>query len=510
MSSSDQTAITDVLIIGAGIAGISAAYHLKKFRPHSTFKLLEGREEIGGTWSLFRYPGIRSDSDMQSFAFGFKPWKNKRTFGSARMICDYLQETISENEIKPHICLGHYVTSAEFSSTEGIWIVKVKQKNQENISTFRSKFLIMSTGYYDYNSGYTPDFKGVEEFEGQIIHPQHWPENLNYKNKKVIVIGSGATAVTLMPAMAKDVEHITMLQRSPSYVMAVPSEDPIANTLNKILPSQRAFDLIRRKNITLTRAVYKLSRQFPGFMRQLLIGDVRRKLPKEFDVSTHFSPKYNPWDERLCVVPDGDMFKAISSGKASVVTDHIEQFTKEGILLKSGKLLKADIIITATGLNAIPFSRIQMSVDNKAINYPDTTIYKSMMLSDVPNFAFAFGYTNLAWTLKIDLIWKHFCRLLNYMDENKFEIFTPVISNKNMKRIPFVDMNSGYIQRSISLFPKAGTEGPWTLQQDYEFDIKRLEKGPVFDKELHFSHVSPKKKLTVVASAPSNDVKKHA
>ncbi|RSN77060.1 NAD(P)/FAD-dependent oxidoreductase [Acinetobacter haemolyticus] len=500
MSTSDQIAITDVLIIGAGISGISAAYHLKKYRPNTTFTMLEGRDEIGGTWSLFRYPGIRSDSDMQSFGFGFKPWTNKRVFGSAQMICDYLQETITENDIQSHIRFGHYMTSAEFSSDEGLWTVKVKCKDQKGLTTFRSRFLLMSTGYYDYNAGYTPEFKGTEEFQGQIIHPQHWPENLNYAGKKVVVIGSGATAVTLIPAMAQEVGHITMLQRSPSYVMAAPSTDSIANTLNRVLSPQHAFDIIRRKNITLTRGVFKLSRRFPKIMRRFLISDVQRNLPKDFDVQTHFSPKYNPWDERLCVVPDGDMFKAISSGKASVVTDHIERFTKEGILLKSGKTLEADIIVTATGLNAVVFSKTQLTVDGKKINYPDTTIFKSMMLSDIPNFAFAFGYTNLSWTLKIDLVWKHFCRLLDYMDENKYGTFTPVMSNKNMKRVPFVDLNSGYIQRSIAQFPMAGTEGPWIVKQDYKFDLERLQKGAVSDKELCFTNIKPKKKPSIVTS----------
>ncbi|ENW50346.1 hypothetical protein F917_01782 [Acinetobacter baumannii NIPH 67] len=501
-----QSLDAEVLIIGAGIAGISAAYHLKKYRPNSTFIILEGRDDIGGTWSLFRYPGIRSDSDMQSFAFGFKPWTQKKTFGSAQMICDYLHETVTENGIDQYIQFGSYVTSAEFSSNEGIWTVKVKQKDQKSLVTLRSRFLLMGTGYYDYNNGYTPDFKSTEEFQGQIVHPQHWPENLDYSGKKVVVIGSGATAVTLIPAMAKDVEHITMLQRSPGYVVAMPSVDPIAVALNTVLSPQRAYEIIRRKNIAISRGIYKLCHRFPKVMRHLLIADVRRRLPKDFDVSTHFSPKYNPWDERLCVVPDGDMFKAISSGKASVVTDHIDRFIKEGILLKSGKVLEADIIITATGLNMLAFSKIQLTVDGKKINYPDTTIFKSMMLSDIPNFAFAFGYTNIAWTLKVDLVWQHFCRLLDYMDENKYGTFIPVIHNKTMKRVPFVDLSPGYVQRGLAQFPMAGTEGPWTLQHDYKVDFERLNKGPVCDKELKFTALVPKKKLAFVTEPSSEEL----
>lgn len=500
----------EVLIIGAGISGISAAYHLKKYRPKSTFTILEARETFGGTWSQFKYPGIRSDSDMPSFGFGFKPWTHKKAIAQADVICDYLQETIQENDIAKHINYGYQVNKAEFSSDEQLWTITAENLAAKELVTFKARFLLLNTGYYDYQKGFTPEFKGTETFKGQIIHPQHWPENFDYSNKNVVVIGSGATAVTLIPSMAGTAKHVTMLQRSPTYMVSFPSVDPIAGALNKLLGYERAYPIIRKKNISLNRGLYKACRNYPKLMKKILLADVRRRLPKGFDVETHFTPKYNPWDERLCLVPDGDMFKAISEGKASVVTDRIQQFTEKGILLESGKTLEADVIVTATGLNMLAFSRIQLSVDGQNIQYPETTIFKSMMLSDIPNLAFAFGYTNIAWTLKVDLVWEHFCRLLDYMDENGYGIFIPVIQNKNMKRVPFIDLSPGYIQRGLAQFPKAGTEGPWTLQHAYEHDFERLRNGPVNDRELLFTKMLSKKKLSLVDESSVKRIKSPA
>lgn len=510
MSTSDQIASFDVLIIGAGISGISAAYHLKKNRPNDTFAILEGRNAIGGTWSQFKYPGIRSDSDMPSFGFGFKPWTHKKAIAQASVICDYLQETIQENDISKHICFGYHVNQAEFSSEEQLWTITAVKLEDKSIVSFKARFLLLNTGYYDYQEGFSPKFEGTEKFKGQIIHPQHWPENLDYSNKKVVVIGSGATAVTLLPSMAGKAQHVTMLQRSPTYMVSFPAVDPIACMLNKLLGYEKAYPIIRKKNIALNRALYKACRNYPQVMKKLLLADVRRRLPKGYDVDTHFTPRYNPWDERLCLVPDGDLFKSISEGKASVVTDRIKQFTQDGILLESGKNLDADIIVTATGLNMLAFSRIQLSVDGKEVQYPDTTIFKSMMLSDIPNLAFAFGYTNIAWTLKVDLAWEHFCRLLDYMDANGYSIFKPVVHNPAMKRVPFIDLSPGYVQRGLAQFPMAGTEGPWTLQHAYEHDFERLRNGPVFDKELQFTNIAQKNKLTVVKDTCAKPLKAQA
>ncbi|WP_462191958.1 flavin-containing monooxygenase [Acinetobacter baumannii] len=510
MNTSEQVTTTDVLIIGAGIAGISAAYHLKKHRPNTTFIILEARDTFGGTWSQFKYPGIRSDSDMPSFGFGFKPWTHQKAIAQANVICDYLQETIQENKINAHINYGYKVNKAEFSSDEQLWTITAENLASKALVNFKARFLLLNTGYYDYQKGFTPEFEGIESFKGKVIHPQHWPVGFDYTKKRVIVIGSGATAVTLLPSMADKAEHVTMLQRSPTYMVSFPAVDPIAGMLNKILGYERAYPIIRKKNISMNRALYKACRNYPQIMKKLLIADVRRRLPKGFDVETHFTPKYNPWDERLCLVPDGDLFKSISEGKASVVTDRIKKFTENGILLESGKLLEADVIVTATGLNMLAFSRIQLTVDDKNIQYPDTTIFKSMMLSDVPNLAFAFGYTNIAWTLKVDLVWEHFCRMLDYMDENGYGTFKPFIQNKKMERVPFIDLSPGYVQRGLAQFPKAGTVGPWTLQHAYEHDFERLRKGPVNDPELLFIKRLSKKKLSVMNEPSTKQIKAQA
>ncbi|XTP35417.1 flavin-containing monooxygenase [Mycobacterium sp. TJFP1] len=477
----------DVLIVGAGISGIGAACHLQMRRPGTTFAIVEGRDSIGGTWDLFRYPGIRSDSDMPSFGYGFKPWTHRKSIADAHIIKDYLQQAVTENRIHDHIRFGYRVQSAEFSSAEGRWTITAHHCHSDETVQFTARFLFLGTGYYDYAAGYTPEFEGVQNFSGHVIHPQHWPQDLDYTGKRVVVIGSGATAVTLIPSMADKAPHVTMLQRSPSYVFSIPAEDAVANTLKKLVGPARAHRITRRKNIMLNRGIYKSCKRAPKLMRKLLIGNVRRQLPRGFDVDTHFTPRYHPWDQRLCMVPNGDLFKAISAGKASVVTDRIDRFTENGILLTSGQELAADIIVTATGLNMSPFGKIALSVDEQPVHLPETTVYKAMMLSGVPNLAFALGYTNLSWTLKVDLVCEHFCRLLAHMDSRGYATVEPVVDDPHMDRVPVIDMSSGYVQRAIASFPRGGTTGPWTVEMAYENDVERLRHGPVEDPALKFT-----------------------
>lgn len=486
----------DVLIIGAGISGIGAACHLKEKRPQTTFAVIEGRDQIGGTWSLFRYPGIRSDSDMQTFGFGFKPWDNRKALAGGDLIVDYLKRTIDAFGVGPHIRLGEKVVSAEFSSADALWTVTVRRNETDSVTRYTSRFLFLGTGYYDYDKGHTPDFAGVGDFGGRVVHPQFWPEDLDYSGKRVVVIGSGATAVTLVPSMADKARHVTMLQRSPTYIMSIPAEDAISNGLNRLFGGQRAHGMIRTKNIFLGRTLFKLCRRWPKQMRKFLIANVRRQLPKTFDVETHFSPAYDPWDQRLCFVPDGDLFKALSSGKASVVTDRIERFTPTGLLLESGQELAADIVVTATGLNMSPFGKIAISVDGRRIKPNETTLYKAMMLSGVPNLVAAFGYTNLSWTLKVDLICAHFCRLLDHMEAKGYELAEPVLDDPSMQRVPAMDLAAGYVQRAIAGFPHAGVKGPWTVEHAYEKDVARLLDGPIEDSALKFSSV---RRLRLVA-----------
>ncbi|MET8545253.1 NAD(P)/FAD-dependent oxidoreductase [Kitasatospora sp. NPDC004799] len=477
----------DVLVIGAGISGISAAGHLRARRPGTTFAVLEAREEIGGTWSLFRYPGIRSDSDMTTFGFGFRPWRHRKSIADGHLILDYLRQTVAERRLGEHIHVGHRVLSADFSTADGRWTVTAEQSGSGRTVRFTARFLFVGTGPYDHDEGYTPDFAGVEDFTGRVVHPQHWPEDLDHTGRQVVVIGSGATAVTLVPAMARTAGHVTMLQRSPGYVFSAPAEDAIANTLRTLLGPRRAHRIVRRKNVLLTRAVYKASRRAPKLMRRLLIAGVRRRLPRHYDVDTHFTPRYAPWDQRLCLVPNGDLFKAISSGRASVVTDRIERFTGTGILLESGQELAADVVVTATGLRMAVFGKVRLSVDEQPVHVPDTTAYKAMMLSGVPNFVFALGYTNLSWTLKVDLVGEHFCRLLDHMDAHGYRTVEPVLDDPYLERLPYMDLTSGYVRRGIGTFPRRGTSGPWTVEMAYEKDVERLRRGPVADSALRFT-----------------------
>lgn len=491
----------DVLVIGAGIAGISAAHHLTCTRPDTSLAILEARDEIGGTWSFFRYPGLRSDSDMATYGFGFKPWTSPLSIAPGTDILEYLHKTVDEGDLRPHIRFGYKVLSADFDTSTGLWAVTVQRKGSRGPTTLTSRFLFVSAGYYDYDSAFVPDFEGVEDFQGTVVHPQFWPQDLAYTDKNVVVIGSGATAVTLIPSLAPLTRHTTMLQRSPSYVLMLPVTDHLAHALNKFLGQQRAQRYVRRKNIAVTRTFYKCSKRFPKLMRRLLIAQVRAQLPKYFDVDTHFAPRYNPWEQRLCIVPDGDLFKAVSSDDASVVTDCIARFTPTGIQLKSGQHLSADVVVTATGLSLLPFGGVSLSVDGEPAELSERFAFKSMMVSGLPNLAYAIGYSNISATLKFDLVAEHFCHLLDFMDTHGHDTFVPIPDNPQMRRSPILELQAGYVQRGIAAFPHAGDEGPWTVEQAYEKDLDRLRHGRVDDPQLHFGKAGDELRLRLTAPA---------
>ena len=481
----------DVLIVGAGISGIGAAYYLQKEHPGRSYAILEARGATGGTWDLFRYPGIRSDSDLHTFGYEFKPWRDEDAIASADKILAYLRETVAENNIDAKIRFHHKVLGAAWSSDDARWTVDVERfdgaEDTEALVQISANWIFCAGGYYRYDEGYTPEFPGRDRFRGQVVHPQHWPEDLDYTDKKVVVIGSGATAVTLLPAMAGTAAHVTMLQRSPSYVLPVPSKDTFANVAQKVLGSKRGYALARRKNIVKQRAVYQFSQKYPGAARRLIRHLNAKELPAGYPVDEHFNPSYNPWDQRLCAVPDADLFKAISSGGASVVTDRIATFTETGIQLESGKHLDADIIVTATGLNVQLLGGMSLTVDGTPVQAGDTVAYKSMMLSGVPNFAFAFGYTNSSWTLKVGLLCEHFCRLLSHMDAQGHDIARPEIGDHGIETRPMLDFAAGYVQRALDRIPKQGSGEPWRVSMNYYYDVEQLREGAVVDPNLHFS-----------------------
>ena len=481
------TGHVDVLIVGAGISGIGLGHYLVNRLPGKTFAIVDSRDAIGGTWDLFRYPGIRSDSDLHTFGYEFKPWTSDNAIADADEILKYLHEAIDEDGLARRIHLHHKVLRADFASETARWTVTLERDGKSWEVT--CDFLFAATGYYDYTAGYTPHFEGREEFEGVVVHPQAWPADLDYAGKKVVVIGSGATAVTLIPAMASTAAHITMLQRSPSYVMPLPRKDPIANGLRKLLPEKAAYAAARRFNIGKQRFIYNLCQRRPRLARRLIRAINVKALPEGYDVDTHFNPAYNPWDQRMCAVPDADLFRAIGQGKASVVTDRIVRFTKNGILLESGRELAADIIVTATGLQLLAFGGITLSVDGTPVDLADCLAYKGLMLSGVPNFAFAIGYTNSSWTLKVDLVCEHLCRLLAYLDQHGFTSVVPVADDPAVQRRPLLDFSAGYVLRSMDGFPKQGSSGPWTIAMDYWSDFERLRKGPVEDAALRFATV---------------------
>src|SRR5919109_420266 len=476
----------DVLIVGAGLSGVGAACHLRSNCPGKTFAILEARDAIGGTWDLFRYPGIRSGSDMFPLGYSFRPWEEAKAIADGSSIRKYIRDTARDHDVERKVRFRHRVVAAEWSSGDARWTVEVERTDTGETVHLTCGFLLTCTGYYRYDEGYTPRFEGSERFAGEIIHPQHWPEDLDYEGKRVVVIGSGATAVTLLPAMAERAAHVTMLQRSPSYVVSLPAQDPFADFLRRRLPAKIAYPIVRWKNVLLTTAFFNLSRRAPNFIKKLIRRGVARRLPADYDVDTHFNPRYNPWDQRVCLVPDGDLFEAIGRGDASIVTDHIKTFTQKGLLLESGAELEADIIVTATGLKLLPLGGTAIAVDGEEIELSETVGYKGMMFSGIPNLAIAIGYTNASWTLKCDLTCEYLCRLLNYMEEQGYRQCTPRVP-ESLPTQPFIDLMSGYVLRAIDAFPKQGTKAPWRLYQNYPRDILLLRRGPIEDEGIEFS-----------------------
>jgi len=476
----------DVLIVGAGISGISAAYHLQKRCPNKTYAILENRAQLGGTWDLFRYPGIRSDSDMYTLGFAFKPWTEAKAIADGPSIIRYLKETVSEFGIDQHIRYQQQVSKASWSSETQLWTVEVIREGQTEAVLMTCNFLLSCSGYYNYDAGYTPDFEGAEQFKGQLVHPQFWPEDLDYKDKKVVVIGSGATAVTLLPSLAEQAAHVTMLQRSPTYIASLPSVDPFIKFLRRGLSERLVHPIARWKNILYGRYLFWFLKKYPLKAKDHLVNEVRSAIGEHCDVDTHFTPSYKPWDQRLCLVPDGDLFEAIKQGKASVVTDHIDCFTETGLKLKSGKALDADLIVTATGLDMRIGGGIEISIDGEVVKQHDLWTYKGMMLSDIPNHAFAMGYSNASWTLKIDLTCEYVCRLLNYMDKNNFKQCTPKTQGAVLEEEPLMNLNSGYIERAKEQLPKQASTKPWKLNQNYLLDKLILGYSKVNDNTMIF------------------------
>ena len=477
----------DVLVVGAGISGIGAAYHLQERCPGKSYAILEARADLGGTWDLFRYPGIRSDSDMHTLGFRFKPWTDTTALADGPSILSYLRETAEESGVVDRIRYHHRVVAAEWSTPDSRWTVEVERTDTGETVQLTCGFLFMCSGYYRYDQGYSPEFPGIDRFGGQVVHPQHWPEDLDYAGKRVVVIGSGATAVTLVPAMAATAGHVTMLQRSPSYIVSIPGQDPIANLVRRVLPVKAAYAVVRWKNVLLQMAVYNLSRRRPNFVKRLLRKGAERALPAGYDVDKHLKPRYDPWDQRLCAIPDGDLFEAISNGSAEIVTDTIETFTETGIELASGDRLDADVVITATGLNLLFLGGMGLKVDGDDVDVSKTMTYKGMLLSDVPNLAFTLGYSNASWTLKADLTSEYVCRLLNHMDAYGYTECVPRAHGAAPSDDPLVELTSGYVKRALADLPKQGPGAPWQLKMNYAVDLRALRHGSLTDSAMEFS-----------------------
>ncbi len=478
----------DVLIVGAGLSGIGAAHHLQAKLPTKRYLILEGREDLGGTWDLFRYPGIRSDSDMYTLGYSFKPWTNPKAIADGPSILAYIRETAKAGGIDRNIRFRHKVERASWSSKDALWTIEARDGASGETVRFTTRFLFLCSGYYDYDAGYTPDFPGRERFRGRVVHPQKWTPDIDYDGKQVVVIGSGATAVTLVPEMAKRAAHVTMLQRSPTYVVSAPEKDALADWMRGRLPENAAYEIARWKNVLLQMGIFNFSRRFPERAKKLLLSQVKKQLRgSDVDVEKHFTPTYRPWDQRMCLVPDADLFKAIRSGRASVVTDHIDTFTESGIQLKSGRTLDADLIVTATGLRLKFGGGIALTVDGAPVVQKDMLIYKGMMCKDLPNFAFTIGYTNASWTLKADLTSQYVCRLLEHMDAHRYRTCCPRNDDPNLGQEPLFDFNSGYVTRAIDDLPKQGSAAPWKLRQNYAIDVVTLKHGRVDDSAMKFA-----------------------
>ncbi|HEY1960975.1 MAG TPA: NAD(P)/FAD-dependent oxidoreductase [Rhizomicrobium sp.] len=475
----------DVIIVGAGLSGIGAGYHLQTACPAKSYAILEGRDAIGGTWDLFRYPGIRSDSDMYTLGYNFKPWREAKAIADGPSILNYVRQTARENGIDQHIRFHHMVKHASWSSEHARWTVEAECGPSKQPIRFTCNFLFLCSGYYDYDGGYDAKFAGTELYQGRIVHPQFWPNDLDYRGKRVVVIGSGATAVTVVPEMAKDAAHVTMLQRSPTYVVSVPAEDKMANWLRAKLPAMLAYQLVRWRNVLMQMYFFNRAKKAPEKVKRFILKLAQKELGPDYDIA-QFTPHYNPWDQRMCLVPDSDLFKSIREGRASVVTDRIETFTENGLKLTSGRELPADVIVTATGLQLKVAGGLQVSVDRDAVNFADTMSYKGMMYSGVPNLASAFGYTNASWTLKCDLTCEYVCRLLSHMDARGY---TMCVAQRDpgVGETPWLNLNSGYIQRANDILPRQGTVAPWKLHQNYARDLMLLRYGKLEDGTLRFS-----------------------
>ena len=494
----------DVLIVGAGISGVGAACRLQQKCPDKTFAILEARGAIGGTWDLFRFPGIRSDSDMFTLCYPFRPWSGAQAIVDGSSILDYVRQTAREHGIDQRIRFHHRVVAAKWSSTDARWTVDVERHDTGETVRLSCGFLFTCTGYYRYDEGYTPEFQGIERFGGEIVHPQFWTDDVDHRGKRVIVIGSGATAVTLVPALAQRADHVTMLQRSPSYVISLPAVDPIAGLLGRVLPTRLAYPIVRWKNVLLALAIYGLSRHRPVAMRRLIRWLLERRLPPGYDIDTHFNPRYEPWDQRMCIVPDGDLFDAIGAGRVSVVTDRIETFTETGLALASGSELEADLIVTATGLKMVPLGGIALNVDGSDVELPETLVYRGMLLSGVPNMAFAFGYTNQSWTLGADLTSEQVCALITHMDRHGYTHCTPRHPDPAITGVPFAELTSGYIARAIDEFPRQGSKDPWRRQQNYLRNRMSMRRAPIADAALEFARAAsaPRPRRRAVATSP--------